>query len=75
MTISAKTSESGVTVVDVGANGVVQFQWATGVDAQLVRGSGANVGRTAIALRRTDGTRIYLSVDTGTTLVVSATAP
>lgn len=52
----------------------VTFQWANGVDAQLVRGT-TDTDRTAIALRRSDGTRVYLYVDTGTTLVVSATAP
>ena len=52
----------------------VTFEWATGVDAQIVRGA-VDTDRTAIALRRSDGTRVYLYVDTGTTLVVSATAP
>lgn len=64
----------GDTLVQVGATNTVTFQWASGVDAQLVRG-GTDTDRTAVALRRSDGTRVYLYVDTGTTLVVSTTAP
>ena len=75
MSTFAGVNTADAVTVDVGPSGSVTFQWAVGVDAQLVRGSGANASRTAIALRRTDGTRVYLSVDTGTTLVVSTTAP
>lgn len=65
---------NGNTIVEVGATQTVTFQWAPNVDAQLVRGV-VDTDRTAIALRRSDGTRVFLFVDTGTTLVVSATAP
>lgn len=75
MSAYANAVSDGVnTLVTVPPTGTVTFQWATGVDAQLVRGT-TDTDRTAIALRRSDGTRVYLYVDTGTTLVVSATAP
>lgn len=45
------------------------------IEAGFGRGTGANISRTFAFLTRTDGTRVYLSVDTGTTLVVSATHP
>lgn len=53
----------------------VQVSWSPLVDVELGRGTGANAGRTYIGLRRTDGTQVFLSVDTGTTLVVSTTRP
>lgn len=62
------------TLVVVPPTGTVTFQWATGVDAQLIRGV-TDADRTCLSLRRSDGTRVYLYVDTGTTLVVSTTAP
>ncbi len=52
----------------------VTVEWASGVDAEIIRGA-TDTDRTAIALRRSDGTKVYLYVDTGTTLVVSTTAP
>ncbi len=61
-------------VVQLDPRATVTFRWANNVDAQLIRGE-TDTDRTAIALRRSDGTRVYLYVDTGTTLVVSATAP
>lgn len=64
----------GDVTVRMDAAATVTFQWASGVDAQLIRGA-TDTDRTAIALRRSDGTRIYLYVDTGTTLVVTTTAP
>lgn len=69
-----KQETDGDVVVRVDSAATVTFQWADGVDAQLVRGA-TDTDRTAVALRRSDGTRVYLYVDTGTTLVVSATAP
>lgn len=54
--------------------GNVTVEWETGVDAALIRGV-TDTDRTAVRLRRSDGTAVYLYVDTGTTLVVSATAP
>lgn len=72
VTINQNTSDN--VTVSLGTASTVTFQWASGVDAQLVRGA-VDTDRTAIALRRSDGTRVYLYVDTGTTLVVSATAP
>ena len=64
----------GDVVVRLDPTATVTFQWANGVDAQLIRGT-TDTDRTAIALRRSDGTRVFLFVDTGTTLTVSATAP
>ena len=55
-------------------DGEVLVEWDSNVDAALVRGK-AEPSRTAIALRRTDGTRVYIYVDTGTTVVCSATHP
>lgn len=74
MTAFAITELDGDTVVKVGSTQTVTFEWASGVDAQLVRGT-TDTDRTAVALRRSDGTKVYLYVDTGTTLVVSTTAP
>lgn len=74
MTAFAITELDGDTVVKVGSTKTVTFEWASGVDAQLVRGT-TDTDRTAVALRRSDGTKVYLYVDTGTTLVVSTTAP
>lgn len=75
MSAYATVVNDGVnTKVIVPPTGTVTFEWASGVDAQLVRGT-TDTDRTALAIRRSDGTRIYLYVDTGTTLVVSATAP
>lgn len=54
--------------------GTVLVEWEAGVDAALVRGV-TDTDRTAVKLRRSDGTAVYLYVDTGTTLVVSTTAP
>lgn len=54
--------------------GEVQFEWAPGVTAALVRGT-ADTDRTALAICRSDGTVVYIYVDTGTTVVCSATHP
>lgn len=74
MTVFAITELDGDTVVKLGSTQTVTFEWAPGVDAQLIRGT-TDTDRTAIALRRSDGTRVYGYVDTGTTWVVSTTAP
>ena len=74
MKANSATLIYGDTVVKVGSTQTVTFEWASGVDAQLVRGT-TDTDRTAVALRRSDGTKVYLYVDTGTTLVVSTTAP
>lgn len=74
MTAYAITELDNDVVVKLNSAATVTFEWASGVDAQLIRGA-TDADRTALALRRSDGTRIYLYVDTGTTLVVSATAP
>jgi hypothetical protein len=74
MTISARTGESGQTVVDVGPTGVVIFRWAPGVDAYLVRGT-TDLDRTAIALRSPNGTLKYLLIADDNTVTASATAP
>lgn len=47
---------------------------ATNVEAGFARGT-ADTDRTAVYIKRSDGVRVYLYVDTGTTLVVSATHP
>jgi hypothetical protein len=54
--------------------GEVIVEFEDGVDAALVRGT-ADTARTALAIRRSDGTRVYIYVDTGTTVVCSATHP
>jgi hypothetical protein len=74
MSAYLKQETDGDVVVKLDTAATVTFEWASGVDAQLIRGA-TDTDRTAIALRRSDGTRVYLYVDTGTTLVVSATAP
>ena len=74
MSMYMEQQTDGDVVYRLDTAATVTFQWANGVDAQLVRGA-TDTDRTAIALRRSDGTRVYLYVDTGTTLVVSATAP
>lgn len=47
---------------------------ATPIEAGFARGT-ADTDRTALYLKRSDGTRVYVYVDTGTTLVCSATHP
>lgn len=74
MSMYMQQETDGDVVYKLDTAATVTFQWASGVDAQLVRGT-TDTDRTAIALRRSDGARVYLYVDTGTTLVVSATAP
>lgn len=44
------------------------------VDAAFGRGA-TDTDRTYVRLKRSDGTSVYLYVDTGTTLTVSTTAP
>lgn len=51
-------------------------EWDVNIDSALGRGVGT-VGSnlTYLQLRRTDGTKVYIYVDTGTTVVCSATQP
>jgi hypothetical protein len=55
-------------------DGEVIVEWDANVDAALVRGT-VDTDRTALALRRSDGTRVYIYVDTGTTVLCSTTHP
>lgn len=50
-----------------------KIEWDTNVDAEIRRGT-TSTARTGLKLRRTDGTAVYISVDTGTTVVCSTTA-
>lgn len=51
-------------------------EWALNVDAAMGRGVGTvGANLTYVQLRRTDGTKVYIYVDTGTTVVCSATQP
>lgn len=51
-------------------------EWALNVDAALGRGTGVvGANLSYLQLRRTDGTKVYVYVDTGTTVVCSATRP
>ena len=54
--------------------GYVKVQFAPLVFAEIGRGT-TDTDRTYIALTRSDGTKMYLYVDTGTTLTVSTTHP
>jgi len=74
MTAFAITELDNDVVVKLGSTQTVTFEWASGVDAQLIRGT-TDTDRTAIALRRSDGTRVYIYVDTGTTVLCSTSAP
>lgn len=47
---------------------------STPIEAGFGRGV-TDADRTFLYLKRSDGTRVYLYVDTGTTLVVSTTKP
>ena len=49
-------------------------EWDVNVDLAMGRGV-ADSDRTYLALRRSDGTKVYIYVDTGTTVVCSATQP
>ncbi len=55
-------------------NAGVLWEFDQDVDAGLVRGV-VDTSRTALKLRRSDGTVVYIYVDTGTTVVCSETAP
>lgn len=51
-------------------------EWDKNVDSALGRGVGTvGTANTYLSLRRTDGTKMYIYVDTGTTVVCSATQP
>lgn len=49
-------------------------EWDVNVVAALGRGV-ADTDRTYLQLCRSDGTKVYIYVDTGTTVVCSATQP
>lgn len=55
-------------------NAEVIFQFAPGVTAGFGRGA-TDLDRTYLFIRRSDGTKMFLFVDTGTTLSVSTTKP
>lgn len=74
MALGGYVATDGKTRYFLGTGDTVVFQWAPNVDVELIRGV-ADTDRTAIALRRSDGTKVFLFVDTGTTLTVSTTAP
>lgn len=52
----------------------VTWEFEEGVDIGFTRGT-TDTSRTALKLRRSDGTEVYIYVDTGTTVVCSATHP
>jgi len=52
----------------------VTYEFAEGVDIGFTRGT-SDTSRTALKLRRSDGTEVYIYVDTGTTVLCSATHP
>lgn len=49
-------------------------EWDSGIDAAMGRGV-VDADRTYVRLRRSDGTSVYIYVDTGTTVVCSTTQP
>jgi len=49
-------------------------EWALNVDAAMGRGA-TDTDRTYLRLRRSDGTSVYIYVDTGTTVSCSTTKP
>lgn len=73
---SAKFLAAGGGSETDGEFGVIFDELASGavVEAGFGRGT-VDTDRTCVYLKRSDGTKIYLYVDTGTTLVVSATHP
>lgn len=51
-------------------------EWDLNVDSALGRGTGVvGANLSYLQLRRTDGTKVYIYVDTGTTVVCSTTRP
>lgn len=50
------------------------WRFAPTVDAAIGRGA-TDTDRTYLRLNRTDGTSVYIYVDTGTTVVCSTTKP
>jgi len=69
------TAQGGGSETD-GEFGVEFTQTDAGVaiEAGFCRGT-TDTDRTALYLKRSDGTRVYIYVDTGTTVVCSATHP
>lgn len=55
-------------------NASVLWEFDDGVQAGFVRGVTDN-SRTSLKLYRSDGTAVYIYVDTGTTVVCSTSAP
>ena len=55
-------------------NASALWEFAENVDIGFVRGV-SDTDRTALKLRRSDGTAVYIYVDTGTTVLCSGTAP
>lgn len=49
-------------------------EWGSGIDLAMGRGA-TDTDRTYLRLRRSDGTSVYIYVDTGTTVVCSTTKP
>lgn len=71
-----KDDGSVVTEAQGGGSEVADVTWefAENVDIGFTRGT-ADTDRTALKLRRSDGTLVYIYVDTGTTVLCSATHP
>ena len=63
-------------IADGGGSEEAEFviEFADGVEAAVGRGE-TDEDRTYVRLKRSDGTDVYLYVDTGTTLTVSTTKP
>ena len=63
-------------IADGGSSEIAEniTEFAPGVDAAFGRGA-TDTDRTYVRLCRSDGTSVYLYVDTGTTLTVSTTKP
>jgi len=70
MLVAASSSD----IIGSFPGGAANVQFATGVDAGFVRGT-TDTDRADVAGRRSDGTKVYVGVDTGTTLAASTTAP
>jgi hypothetical protein len=55
-------------------NELLTVEFANNVDVEIGRGD-TDTDRTYIAVRRSDGTKVYIFVDTGTTISASTTKP
>lgn len=77
MSFAVKQNTDGTTEIVAAPDSAaksVKVTFATNVDAEIGRGA-TDADRTYIALRRSDGTKVYIYVDTGTTVLCSATKP